>query len=68
MENKFFQLEIIINVFVVSFLLHLNTYAMDLRPLQMFISFNAGIDLRRQNLTSLDVRFSRLKTIPALIT
>ena len=28
--------------------------------------FSAGIDFRRQNLTSVDVRFWRLKSIPAL--
>ena len=31
-----------------------------------FNSFSAGTVLRRQNLTSEDVRFSRLKTVPAL--
>ena len=31
-----------------------------------FYSYSAGIDFRRQNLTSVDVRFSRLKSIPAL--
>ena len=29
-------------------------------------SYSAGIDFRRQNLTSVDVRFRRLKSIPAL--
>ena len=28
--------------------------------------YNAGIDFSRQNLTSVDVRFCRLKSIPAL--
>ena len=28
--------------------------------------FSAGIDFRRQNLTSIEVRFWRLKSIPAL--
>ena len=28
--------------------------------------YNAGIDFSRQNLTSVDVRFWRLKSIPAL--
>ena len=28
--------------------------------------FSAGIDFCRQNLTSVDVRFGRLKSIPAL--
>ena len=31
-----------------------------------FNPYSAGIDLRRQNLTSVDVRFWRLKSIPAL--
>ena len=31
-----------------------------------FYSYSAGIDFRRQNLTSTDVRFWRLKSIPAL--
>ena len=31
-----------------------------------FYSFSAGIDFRRQNLTSTDIRFWRLKSIPAL--
>ena len=48
------------------FPLHLNTCVMCLRPLEMFYSFSAGIDFRCQNLTALDVRFWRLKSIPAL--
>ena len=28
--------------------------------------YSAGIDFSRQNLTSVDVRFSRIKTVPAL--
>ena len=31
-----------------------------------FNSFSAGTVFRRQNLTSIDVRFRRLKTVPAL--
>ena len=34
------------------FPLHLNTYVLGLRPLKIFNSFSAGIDFRRQNLTS----------------
>ena len=48
------------------FQLHLNTYVMGLRPLYMFYSSSAGIDFKRQNMTSIDVRFWRLKTVPAL--
>ena len=32
----------------------------------VFRAYNAGIDFSRQNLTSVDVRFWRLKSIPAL--
>ena len=40
---------------------------MGLRPLEMcFNSFSAGIVFIRQNLTSTDVRFWRIKTVPAL--
>ena len=42
-----------------KFRIHLNTYVMALRP------YSVGIDFRRQNLTSVDVRFWRLKSIPA---
>ena len=48
------------------FPLHLNTYVMGLRSLCIFYFFSAGIDFWRQNLTSTDVRFRRLKSIPAL--
>ena len=39
---------------------------MGLRPLYIFHSFSAGIDFRRQKLTSIDVWFWRLKTLLAL--
>ena len=32
----------------------------------LFNPYSAGIDFSRQNLTSVDVRFWRLKSIPAL--
>ena len=49
---------------------HLNTYAMGLWPLKIFlfsqcIDFSV-IDFRRQNLMSTDGKFWRLKSIPAL--
>ena len=44
--------------------LHSNTHVVALRS--VYNSFSAGIDFRRQNLTSTDVRFWRLKSIPAL--
>ena len=31
-----------------------------------FYSYSAGIDFSRQSLTSVDVKFRRLKSIPAL--
>ena len=40
--------------------------SMGVRPLYNFNSFIAGIDFRRQNLTSVDVRFWRLKSILAI--
>ena len=46
--------------------LHLNTCVMGLRPSEIFYPFSAGIDFIRQNLASTDVRFWRLKSIPAL--
>ena len=36
------------------------------RHLVLFFCYSAGIDFRRQNRTSVDVRFLRLKAIPAL--
>ena len=39
---------------------------MGLWSLKIFYSFSAGTDFRRQNLTSIDVRFWRLKSVPAL--
>ena len=58
----FFQFKIIINVLASYFL---NTYIMGLRPLYILNSFSAGIDFRRQNLTFVDVRFWRIKSVPA---
>ena len=45
---------------------HLNTYVMGLRPISAFYPYSAVIDLKRKNLTSIDVRLWRLKSIPAL--
>ena len=62
----FFQFDIIINVLVSSFwfiLIHMLWFC---GHYTFFNSFSAGIDFRRQNLTSTDVRFWRLKTVPAL--
>ena len=48
------------------FLIHLNTYVMGLRPLEICWFLQCGDRLIRQNLTSLNVRFWRIKTVPAL--
>ena len=64
--NVFFQFEVSINVLISQlFSLHLNTYVMGLWLLYIFYSFSAGIDFRRQNLTSIDVRFWRSKVVSA---
>ena len=47
----FLQFKIIMS-YSYLFLLHLNIYVMDLRSLNMFNFLSAGIDIRRQNLTS----------------
>ena len=48
------------------FLIHFNTYVMDLRPLLIFFKCVWGqslyVKIWRQNLTSTDVRFWRIKT------
>ena len=49
---NYFLFEIIINVLVGFFRLHLNTYVMGLRPIY---SYSAGIDFRRQILTQFQV-------------
>ena len=67
MKTKdFFLFEIIINVFVSSsrfiWILMLWVYGHK----KYYYFYSAGIDFSRQNLTSTDVRFRRLKSIPAL--
>ena len=47
------------------FPLHLKTYAVGLWPFWICNSSSAGIDFRRQILTSIDVRIWRLKSVPA---
>ena len=64
METKgCFQLEIIINVLVG--LIHFE-YVCYGSTAKYLLSYSEWIDFRRQNLTSTDVRFWRLKSIPAL--
>ena len=54
------------NCLSLIFPLHLNTYVMALRHYKYFFCFSAGIVFIRQNLTSSDVRFWRINTVPAL--
>ena len=64
-DQRVFSIEIIINVLVSSlWLICICSWPMAIR--NIFASYIAGIDFRRQNLTSTDVRFWRLKSIPAL--
>ena len=67
----FFHFEIIMNVFVSSFWFIWTPMLWVYDPwvydrLKYLYSYSAGIDIRRQNLTSTDVRFWRLKSMPAL--
>ena len=65
-EQFFFQFEIIINVLFSSFRFIWIPILWVYDLYKYFYSYSAGIDFRRQNLTSTDVRFWRLKSIPAL--
>ena len=62
----FAQFEIIINVLVSSFWFIWIPMLCAYGHYKNFYSYSAGIDFRRQNLTSTDVRFWWLKSIPAL--
>ena len=69
--NWYMQFEIIINILVSSFRfvwipMLSTTVIMGMRPWSFFYFFRAGIVFIRQNLTSTDVRFWRIKTVPAL--
>ena len=67
METKvFFQFEIIINVLVRSFFFIWIPMLWFYSRYKYFIFFSVGSDYRRQDLTSTDVRFWRLNTLPAL--
>ena len=61
-----FPFEIIINVLVSSFCFIWIPMLWVCGHYEYFKSFSAGIVFRRQNLTSVDVRFWRLKTVPEL--
>ena len=62
----FFQFLIIINVLVSSFHFIWIPILWVYGLYKYFYSYGMGIDFRRQNLTSTDVRFWHLKSIPAL--
>ena len=62
----FFQFEIIINVFVSSFRFIWIPMLWVYRQYKYFYFYCVRIDFSRQHLTSTDVRFWRLKSIPAL--
>ena len=68
METKgFFRFEITINGLVSSFRFILIIHVLWVCDHYIYIiSFSTGGDFRRQNLTSTDVRFWHLKSIPAL--
>ena len=62
----FFQFEIIINVLVTSSCFIWIPMLLVYAHFKYVYFYSAGIDFGRQNLTSTDVRFWRLKAIPAL--
>ena len=67
METEgFFHLEIIINVLISSSWFIWIPMLWVYEHQKYVYSYNAGIDFSRENLTSTDVRFWRLKSIPAL--
>ena len=61
-----FVFEIIINILVCSFWFIWIPMLWVYGQQKYFHSYSAGIDFSRQNLTSTDVRFWRLESIPAL--
>ena len=63
--NDFFPFGIIIKVLVNSFLLIWIPMLWVYSHFKYFYTYSAGIDFRRRNLTSTDVRFWRLKSNPA---
>ena len=65
-QKLFFQFEIIINVLVISFWFIWIPMLWVYGHYKYVYSYSTGIDFSRQNLTSTDVRFWRLKSIPAL--
>ena len=65
-QSDFFQFEIIINVLVSAFWFIWMPMSWVYGYYKHIYSCSAGIDFSRQNLTSTDVRFWRLNSIPAL--
>ena len=65
-DERVFQFEIIIDVLVSSFWFLWKTMLWVYGHYKYFNSFSAGTVFIRQNLTSVDVRFWRIKTVPAL--
>ena len=65
-DQCFFQFGIIIMSCSLLFPIHLNTMLWVYGHYKYVYSYNEGIDFSRQNLTSIDARFCRLKSIPAL--
>ena len=65
-QKRFFQFEIIANVSVSFFCFIWIPMLWVHGHYKLLNSFSVGIYFRRQNLTSTDVRFWRLKSIPAL--
>ena len=65
-KQVFRQFEIIINVLVSPFRMNRRPKLRVYGYYKYFTYFIAGIVVRRQNRTPLDVRFSHLKTFPAL--
>ena len=61
-----FRFEIIINILVSVFRFIWIPMLWVYGHYKYLNSYSVGIDFRRQNLTSVDVRFWRLKSIPAL--
>ena len=66
-----FSIWFVIPWLLTAFVLRLNAIQVSVQDRRggsgdMFNTFSAGTDFRRENLTSIDVRFWRLKSIPAL--
>ena len=65
-QTGFFQFEIIINALISSFWFIWIPMLWVYDHYKYLYFYSAGVDFKRQDLTSTDVRFCRLKSIPAL--